>query len=722
MANIIKYYKENDVTVLERGNDTICMRASFTYKDSNDTITVVNLDNQAQSWVAPSSEFKKKDGSPIGANKTEIVTYLSENTVFSTASGGSGANPTSGVIPINENGSLVDSVISQSGGNVSLNANLTLAGGGFSGTQSISMGSGTILTYDGSTADFLFGNFSFPFIRGNYYDPNTFSSRLSLSSNGSDDHVYINSTGNVGIGTTAPSTELHVVGAITVNDGNNNTKVGTNSGLNFTGINQSAFGYNAGLSSSGDNQTVVGYQAGQSNTATSQSAFGRDSGRLNTGINQSAFGRESGANNTGDNQSVLGSLAGFSNTGANQTAVGREAGRSNTGDNNSNFGYEAGYRLSDGTTVNTGSSNSVFLGSSTKALGASQTNQIVIGHDAIGSGSNSVTLGNDSIATTALKGNVGIGTTSPSTKLDVENQNFSFIRATQSGVGGLQFGASGGNGIINTTGVIDNIRVTTSNFMSFSANGGVSNQLSLTSVGNVGVGFNAFPNFEFELSSSPFSPNKIRQIGVGLLVGGGYTSYEIGHGYGGSNITSKISFEADPSISAPFYGDAMVFYTTDATIISSLGDASSERMRIDSSGNVGIGTTSPGSKLEVNSGTTNTAAQFTSTDTGTTISLTDSIGTSNIEQNSNSLLIKSDPSNTVNNSDIRLQVDGSSKLTIKSDGNVGIGTTSPSEKLEVSGSIKANGYKSSDGSVGVTGTANASNTLTIKNGIITAVN
>lgn len=116
-----------------------------------------------------------------------------------------------------------------------------------------------------------------------------------------------------------------------------------------------------------------------------------------------------------------------------------------------------------------------------------------------------------------------------------------------------------------------------------------------------------------------------------------------------------------------------------------------EKMRITSAGNVGIGTTSPSAKLEVNSGTTNTAAQFTSTDTGTTISLTDSIGKSNIEQNSNSLLLKSDPSNSVSDSDIKLQIDGSSKLTIKSDGNVGIGTTTPSAKLDVNGKIKANG-------------------------------
>jgi len=46
-------------------------------------------------------------------------------------------------------------------------------------------------------------------------------------------------------------------------------------------------------------------------------------------------------------------------------------------------------------------------------------NEIVIGYSAVGVGDNSVVLGNDSIVTTVLKGNVGIGTTSPSAKVHI---------------------------------------------------------------------------------------------------------------------------------------------------------------------------------------------------------------------------------------------------------------------------------------------------------------
>ena len=62
-------------------------------------------------------------------------------------------------------------------------------------------------------------------------------------------------------------------------------------------------------------------------------------------------------------------------------------------------------------------------------------------------------------------------------------------------------------------------------------------------------------------------------------------------------------------------------------------------------------------------------------------------------------------------------------MTLKGTGNVGIGTTSPSEKLEVSGTVKATGYKSSDGSAGVSGsfTTTDGKTITIKDGLVTSI-
>jgi hypothetical protein len=66
---------------------------------------------------------------------------------------------------------------------------------------------------------------------------------------------------------------------------------------------------------------------------------------------------------------------------------------------------------------------------------------------------------------------------------------------------------------------------------------------------------------------------------------------------------------------------------------------------------------------------------------------------------------------------------GTTLLQIDADGDVGIGTTTPSEKLDVNGAIKATDYKSSDGSVGADGsfTTVDGKTVTVKNGLITNI-
>jgi hypothetical protein len=94
---------------------------------------------------------------------------------------------------------------------------------------------------------------------------------------------------------------------------------------------------------------------------------------------------------------------------ASNTAVGDGALGANTlGSRNTAFGLEAGRLTADGT-PNATSVGSLFLGAGSRAGGAGQSNQIVIGADAVGLGSDSVVLGNSSITRTRLQGRVGIG-------------------------------------------------------------------------------------------------------------------------------------------------------------------------------------------------------------------------------------------------------------------------------------------------------------------------
>ena len=125
--------------------------------------------------------------------------------------------------------------------------------------------------------------------------------------------------------------------------------------------------------------------------------------------------------------------------------------------------------------------------------------------------------------------------------------------------------------------------------------------------------------------------------------------------------------------------------------------ANTERMRIASSGDVGIGTSSPDMPLQVKrGGTTGATIGIGQTGTGAARLYMDAsngdfaggdymwMGQNNdlsgeivMNQNSGAFHIKTQPSGTI-----------TSRLTVLLNGRVGIGTTSPSEALEVSGTIK----------------------------------
>jgi hypothetical protein len=124
-------------------------------------------------------------------------------------------------------------------------------------------------------------------------------------------------------------------------------------------------------------------------------------------------------------------------------------------------------------------------------------------------------------------------------------------------------------------------------------------------------------------------------------------------------------------------GGTGFFPYSDGTLV--FNSANSEKMRVASSGNVGIGTNSPGYKLEVNGGATgNNIARFTTGGAG---------------GGTRGLTMYSD------NSQVKLQVSDNAGgvgtwafLNLNPDGgNVGIGTTNPIYKLHVVGDLYVNG-------------------------------
>jgi hypothetical protein len=133
---------------------------------------------------------------------------------------------------------------------------------------------------------------------------------------------------------------------------------------------------------------------------------GAGSGTLNLAIGGGLASNVSGSENT-----AVGANALLSTTGSSNTGFGRAALINNTsGSNNTAIGYFAGRFIADGATSNTLSDNSIFIGYNTKPLAISQFNQIVIGHNVSGLGSNTNVFGNSSSVQTHLYGTLTVGT------------------------------------------------------------------------------------------------------------------------------------------------------------------------------------------------------------------------------------------------------------------------------------------------------------------------
>ncbi len=242
---------------------------------------------------------------------------------------------------------------------------------------------------------------------------------------------------NLGIGTTTPNNLLQVYDLINFNNIASSTQLGFQAGKNIvSGAQYNTFiGYQAGYSSStastnaADYNTAVGYQSLFSNTTGYyNTANGMNSLTGNTtGSYNAANGfRSLYSNTTGSYNTANGAYSLYLNsTGSNNAANGTYSLFYNiTGSNNIAEGYNAGRHLTNGSSPNASTSNSIFLGYDTRASIDGGINEIVIGASAIGNGSNSVTLGSTTITKTILQGNVGIATTTPTEKLTVVGNTY----------------------------------------------------------------------------------------------------------------------------------------------------------------------------------------------------------------------------------------------------------------------------------------------------------
>jgi len=182
-----------------------------------------------------------------------------------------------------------------------------------------------------------------------------------------------------------------------------------------------------------NSNTFIGNASGRNNTTGFQNVFyGGSAGRNNTtGSNNTLVGLNAGSNNsTGLNNTFIGISSGSNlRIQSNNTFVGGSSGFNLTsGERNVLFGREAGFRIADASNL-TQLDNSVFLGVDTRANSNGETNQIVIGHTAIGLGSNTTVIGNSSTTFGRWWGNLLIGTSTnqASSVLTMESTTRGFL-------------------------------------------------------------------------------------------------------------------------------------------------------------------------------------------------------------------------------------------------------------------------------------------------------
>jgi len=342
-------------------------------------------------------------------------------------------------------------------------------------------------------------------------------------------------------------------------------------------------------------------------------------------------------------------------------------------------------------------------------------------------------------------GNVGIGNAAPSYLLDLYKAASTVARVRNSAATGGTPSVTHGEFVIESTDAnmgmqflgsttadqrilfSDTAAVSgqivynhTSNYMALSANG--SERVRIDSSGNVGIGTtapaekldvngNIKTNAIFSDKPADFWSAGASFFGVDTL--GSLTtqgSYEVtltANGYrgAGSLWVSQNNNSQTGATQLTLNPAGYMSFRTEAVKATGAGATVTERMRITSAGLVGIGTSSPTAELDIES--TSPEIHLNDSDgvlgaavtsrmifqaggsTQGRVGFGTSAGNMALTNLQGNLFIQADTNNAQANSYITFSVDNSTKMRITSTGNVGIGTTAPAKQLHITKSAKA---------------------------------
>jgi len=270
---------------------------------------------------------------------------------------------------------------------------------------------------------------------------------------------------------------------------------------------------------------------------------------------------------------------------------------------------------------------------------------------------------NDSTLTEAMRiqydGKVGIGTTAPVSKLDVKQSADGF----ELGVSVTRDGASRGTIYLDAS----------SNTLNISR--GSTDSISIDSAGNVGIG-DSTPSFKLDVNGTGRFTSTVRFDGQTQNYNGAYDIYRSGAGYVRHRIADQSLYLGVTNTAGTVHYPIVMSPINDALIFN---NEEGEMARFDTSGNLGIGTSSPAAILQTSTAD-NMVASFKSTDPTAYVQIIDSVDATYIGSQSGIGFIGGSADVSSNNININL-----------SNGNVGIGETSPDVLLHVgTGSIYQN--------------------------------
>lgn len=359
-----------------------------------------------------------------------------------------------------------------------------------------------------------------------------------------------------------------------------NLFLGDNSGAAHTGTGYANvyLGPGAGRSANGDNtvnnsSTIVGYGAGGLMTSSIYNQiFGTAAGESWSGSSNAIFGYHAGITGQGDHNCIFGRLAGESMNGDYNFVAGTQAGENLVGDYNFLWGFATADNL-------TGTDN-VFVGaaSGSQNSGFTSTGTIAIGRNALNvatSASQDVLVGyyaGASLTNSSL--NVGVG------GRVLENAGSGISRSTFLG---YSAGRTNAGSISGSIAIGAEATVSASNRAVFGS-------------GNYPISTVYFG--KGETSGAPVGFKLSATDGTGTNIGGGTLSLSAGRSTG-NRYGGRIQFQGTlPGSSGSSINTVSTF------------------MVIDSSGNVGIGTSSPQYKLSVVGN-----IQYTGSGTGNAIAI-----------------------------------------------------------------------------------------------------